>query len=427
MTTMIIKLYDLLSSIGSICAVPGFLLSERGRVRLQERFGRWNLDSGRVVWCHGASAGEVRGLIPLLPSLKKKYPQAKILLTVTSPTGLTAAGEHFDEAKILPFDSTLWIKRALKGVQVECLVIGETELWPVLLNEITSRSIPIFLVNARISDLTRTRYQKLRRLFSPSLAQVKAVAVADTVSLDRFAELGVLRSRLHVTGNAKYDTKPKIKDQQESQSLHKCFWNDDYPVLVLGSIRPGEEEFWFTSIKEHFERGETFRVIVAPRHKEKFLYFAERLEEFGLSFEKWSVLKESSQYSGAKAPVVLLDTFGDLEGAYSFATVAFIGATMINIGGHNPLEASAYRVPVAMGRYSHVVQEVAADLESAGALFRIETKTDIDNVLNMLLHNEFDLRRRGEAGYLVWQKHAGAAQRIAKVLELPAVQVGNSA
>jgi 3-deoxy-D-manno-octulosonic-acid transferase len=414
---MIVKLYDFITLIGSLLVTPFFFFHQRGKVNLKERYGDWKLGGRRFVWCHGASAGEVRGLLPLLPTLRIRFPYAEILLTVTSPTGLSVAGDKFDETRLIPFDSSVWLKRALRDVHIDCLIISETELWPCVLQQMSQASVPIFLVNARISDLTNNRYQLLRSLFAKSLSKVTAVATADLISMERFEKLGVLRSRLKLTGNAKYDTPPKIKSTEESLNLRHRFWNDDKPVLVLGSIRPGEENWWFETIADRFTAGTDFRVVVAPRHKEKFDWFASRLRDFGLEFDKWSEMKESNGARSISQKVVLLDTFGDLEGTYSFATLAFIGATMVNIGGHNPLEASAYRVPVAMGIYTHVVQEVAQDLESVGALLRIKTKADVEKCIDMLFKEESNLRERGEAGYSVWKKHSGAAKRIAQLLE----------
>ncbi len=418
----LMPLYNSVAVLASLFCGPLFYFNKRGRERLSERFGSWDMRNGpeaseKIVWLHGASAGEVKGLMPLVPYFRKHFPESRILLTVTSTTGLTQVKEGVDEARLLPFDASPWIQRATEGLTIEALIIGETELWPALFNFMAQRKVPIFCVNARISDATVSRYQRLRWFFRPLLRSVKKVCLADAASRDRFERLGVASEKLVVTGNAKYDAPPKVQSVLASQELRKRFFADDLPILVLGSIHPGEEQFWFTALQESAGSGERCNVVVAPRHREKFDFFAQKLQDFGFEYERWSAIRDADEQPKKGNHIVLLDTYGDLEGTYSFADFAFIGASIVNIGGHNPLEAAAYGVPIAMGTNVFVVADIVQDLFEANGLVTVRNLEDVDKVLDIVLHNPAEGKAMGANAREVYECHVGATQRIVDELD----------
>lgn len=388
---------------------PVFWLHPRGRIRLKERFGSWDLPPGEYVWFHGASMGEVNGLLPVLKAFRARVPEARILLTATSPTGLDRAVGAVDELRLLPFDSPPFLRRALRGVRVRLLVITETELWPALIRETSSRGAVLAWVNAFVSDYSFRRYAALRSSWCSLLERFDCILCGNDRARERLSSLGLREDALTVTGNSKYDVVPSVSSKQQALEIRKRFLSRIEPVIVLGSLRPGEEAWWFPAM---IECGSRVQFVVAPRHKEKFDYFASKLREAGISFRRWTEADASKEVG-----VVLLDAYGVLEQAYSFAQGAFIGGSLVDWGGHNPLEAACYGAPLAMGQYARNVREIVADLEQAGALVQIGVTDDARRFVAAVAEGSPELYARGEAALAVWQRHRGAAEKIVSRLQ----------
>ena len=335
---MLIKrlVYNIITFPVSLILGPVFFFHSRGRGRLLERYGSWNLSGKKVVWFHGASVGEVNGLLPIIKKTKTLWPETEILLTATSTTGLKRGEALVDYTRLLPFDSFPWVRRALSGVKIEVFIFGETEIWYELFEQLNRSNIPQIMVNARLSDHSISRYRLIRWLAAEAIKNVSRICAADSLTKERLIELGGLKDKIEVLGNAKYDTKPSVQDSAQREQIRSSLFSKNLPIIVLGSIRPGEEDIWFEPIKKKLEAGNQFQVIVAPRHPEKFNYFVEKLNQYGFEFERWTEITENA--GPTKSKFILLDTLGKLESIYSIASLAFIGGSYIDFGGHNPLE-----------------------------------------------------------------------------------------
>lgn len=395
----------------------GLMMSQRGRRRLRERFGLWGHLGDIDWWLHGASVGEVQGVIPLIKTLRNSGMQARLLLTATSPTGLDRGAPLVDETRLLPIDSPVLVRNALARFQCKRLVISETELWPCLLKEAHDAQIPVHLINARISDYTYQWYRHTAALFRPLILRCASISVADTEQLEKFVSLGVPSAKVHVTGHTKYDIEPRYPTQQARDCARQDFFpgiTHDTPLLVLGSLREGEDRVWFSAIKRARGLGLSLRVIVAPRHAERFSPFFARLQTLGVQVARWSQGVKGLQ-SGHE--VLLLDTMGVLEQAYAASDMAFVGATLVDIGGHNPLEPAMYRVPVVVGPYTSVIKELVSEMRTRRGIVEIVTEDDALNVLLQLSTNRNDLHRIGQAGYEVYATHRGAVSRVQAVIQ----------
>ena len=397
----------------------GLLCKSRGRVRCGERFGVWeksNCSEGPTIWFHGASMGEVRGLVPVIKLFKERHPTIRTLLTSTSPTGLEVARTEVDEIHILPIDTVSFHIRAIGKRNILGLIINETEVWPSLLLVARTKKIPTFLVNARISDMTIKRYEKLRFLLRESLPQFTRVLTGTKESFDRYLSLGCTESQLRIIGNSKYDG-VRVVSEGEREDFRNRFGFDSAPILCLGSIRDGEEAPWIAAIKALHNDGFKFHTIVAPRHREKFEYFATILTASNMPFTRYTTWEKRSidSYEGNK--ILLLDTYGKLLEAYSVSSIAFIGATLLNIGGHNPFEAAAQGVPVIVGPYVQNIKNEVADLARVGALTTVRDKGDIVEVLRNCFTHPKDFMQKGRQGAIQWSQHQGSALRIMEELE----------
>lgn len=407
-------LYAVAVAVLSLIIAPFFLLKARGRARLLERFGIWNLPRDTYVWFHGASMGEINGIVPVIRALRNAHPKHSILLTATSVTGLERAAGEVTQARLLPFDCQWLLRLALGRSDVKALVITETELWPAMIREAKTRGAHICLVNGIVSDYSIRWYRLFRPFVAPLLSNFDSIACASEVSRERLIELGAPANLTSVTGNTKYDLQPSVQDEAAALALKNRFFSESaYSVVVLGSLRPGEETLWFPELAASLATNPKLAVVIAPRHKEKFDFFAQRLDEFGIEFRRHS----ASSAGCDRTRVILLDTYGELEKVYSFAHTVFVGGSLVDWGGHNPLEAACYGAFLAMGPYARNVRAIVAELESCGALWRIDGPSAIRALLEEIRKAPADLAARGQAGRKVWQSHRGASEKIIARLE----------
>ncbi|RMG39496.1 MAG: hypothetical protein D6719_13205 [Candidatus Dadabacteria bacterium] len=406
--------YNNITTLLSLVAGPGFLFNPRGRKLLAQRFGDWQIALENVIWAHAASLGETNGLMPLIEKIEKEKPARNVFFTATTTTGLDKAKEKVATVRLLPFDSPIWIKRALKNLSIKSFICAEKEVWPALLSELKQRNVPCYMVNAMLSERSFRRYRRWQ-VFAEAICSFDLILAANKSSAERFRLLGVADDRITVTGSSKYDIKPSINSSSEALQLKKRFFANDAPVLVLGSFRPGEEKVWFPAIKQAYSKNFKFNLVVAPRHPEKFGYFKDKLKDYGINFSCWSNLSKAGS-APQKSHTVLLDTLGMLEKVYSFASVAFIGGTLVDFGGHNPLEAAAYGACVALGPYTGNIDELVESFKAQEGYLPVKSIQDSYSVIERMLQEPEALRKIGMNGQSVWQQNCGAVERIFNII-----------
>ena len=396
--------------------LPPFLLaSTRGRRRLLERYGVWGLDgikNAPVYWFHGASIGEVNSLLPLIERFEKSQKmQQKVLLSSTSVTGVERLSAKHIIPRLLPFDHSIFFKRALDRLNLQAFVFGETELWPNLLAYLEERDVPTAIVNARISAKSFSRYHLFGTFLSDRLTKLRAVCCATEVARQRFVTLGADPANVHVVGNSKFDVSPSL-DSSAAEALRVRLFSKRGTVVVLGSLRPGEEDYWFGAIARMQRESSALQFIIAPRHTEKFDFFANRLRSFNIEF-----MRASNLNAPANISVILLDSLGQLEQMYSIASLAFVGGTMVSVGGHSPVEAAAYGVALAGGQWRANIEEIMTELQRAGAVIDLKSECDVENMLRQLQTDPEHFVRAGIAAKTVWQQNRGVTERTQVILK----------
>ena len=406
----LMNLYHFGMTIISLIAAPFFLLSERGRFRLLERFGFWKIEKGSYVWFHGASLGEIAGLEPVVKTALEANSKLNILVTSSSSTGVEKAETFAKNVSLIPFDSMFFYSLALKNIDISTLVISETELWPGLLDYAAENKIPVQIINARISDYTIKQYSKLRWLLKPLLSKLKKVIAVNEKCSQRFASLGVPLNVINIVPNTKYD---KSKSSLIADANFNVFENN-LPTLTLGCLRPGEEKICFPAIKKALETLD-LNIIIAPRHKEKFEFFARELFKYQIPFINWTDLENSTAPQGK---VLLLNTYGKLGDAYSISDAAFIGATLVDIGGHNPLEAAAYGCYLLVGPYVSTIEELISRLESDGACKTICNTDEAYQTIKFIIESNAEVKKLGALGKKFYEEHQGVSKLVVKELGL---------
>jgi len=319
----------------------------------------------RLVWFHAASVGEVLAATPLLKALAAEANAPRILMTTTTVAGRDKAlgVAEVDAALLAPMDFYPAIRTFLRRVRPDALILVETELWPMTLRCAADAGIAIGLANGRMRERSFRRYSRLSGFFRPLLAPFARAAVQDENAAKRFAALGVSESALRVTGNVKYDQLPPAPAAVEAARarLRALGWGED-PVWIAGSTRRGEEPVLCTAHTLAAERIPSLRWILAPRHPERVREAERFLREAGIRFTRWS-----EPLAAEKNPsCLLIDELGVLPALYPCARTAFVGGTLVEIGGHNVLEPAVSGVPVLFGPHIGSVREVAEGLTASG-------------------------------------------------------------
>ena len=384
------------------------------RLRLEERFGIASIghdSAAPVIWVHAVSVGEVLAAIPLLEQLLAGYPEHQLLLTTTTPTGSQRARALFGDRVhhvYAPWDLPGSVNRFLRRTRPSLLLLMETELWPNLLHACHARGCPVVLANGRLSARSARGYARFGSITRSMLAQLTRVACQSAVDAERFLSLGLPPQSLSVTGNVKFDLQVDVAMQARAAELRRTLDADKRPVLVAASTHAGEEELVlqaFTRLRQSF--GDCLLVLV-PRHPERFDAVCALCVSQG-----WQVLRRSGGVAPAAGDAILLgDTMGELRLLFAAATVAFIGGSLVEHGGHNALEACVWGVPVLSGPHTFNFEEITGLLTAAGAMLVLQEPEQLGACLQKLLDDPVRCNEMGAAGKRVLAQNSGARERL---------------
>lgn len=365
----------------------------------------------QCIWLHGASLGEVAGLKPIVELLYRDYPWMRVVVTTTSETGKQEVEKWEFEQEVynLPFDHPWLMRRAFNRFNPFALVVAETELWPNLFFTAAKRGVRVVIVNGRISDRTFPRYRALKGFVSAMLKKVEKIFVQSSIDYDRFIALGVEPSRVQLSGSTKLARDlPVAPIEDERRALFSQLGLDpDKPCFVAGSVRTTEDEQVIRAYRAALNVVPDLQMIIAPRHPERFSRVEDLLFGFDLPFNKRSLGVPDSV-----KPVLLWDTVGELSTAYSVANFSFVGGSLVNVGGHNPFEPAAYKVPVLMGPSIQNVREMAEKLIAAGGMIVVKDVEDLAQRLVEFAQRPDQTFARGVRAFTVWQEVSRAVDVV---------------
>lgn len=369
------------------------------------------------IWVQAASVGEVGVARTLIEGLEGEGDSLSrpVLLSSTTPAGRDAAAAlrlaSLRGAIHFPLDWAPIVRRVLDAVRPRAFIAVETEIWPRLMASCGRRSIPLLLVNGRISERSFRRYRRARALLREPLAAVRAACMQTEQDAERARMLGVAADRVSVTGNMKFDAADPGTPAGEVRSLLGLPGSGGPPVLVAGSTSPGEE----TAVLDALELAgrPDLLLVLAPRHRERFDEVAALLRARNVPFVRRSSLPAQPR-GGAR--VVLLDTHGELAALYAAATVAFVGGSLVPRGGQNLIEPAARGVPVLFGPHVRHVAQVARLLSEAGAAFLVRDAAGLASRIGALLDDEAAREAAGSAGRAMIARHRGATARTLRLV-----------
>lgn len=389
----------------------GFIPSSIGSRAQQSADG----DSKRV-WFHAVSVGEFNAVFPLILEFRKKHPGAEIFISTTTGTGqeqaLRKAGE-FATVFYFPFDLPFALNSWLNVVQPHLVAIVETEIWPGFMWACASRRIPVVLLNGRLSPKSFQGYMRWKWFFSSVVNSFAGMAVQSDSEATRYAALCGRADKIEVCGNIKIDGIKAIPDSDRLALVKTLGLQSSDFVLVAGSTHEGEETPLLDLAKECRARGCPIKLILVPRHPERFARVASLIESAGFRTRKFS-RNESFQ---TEQDVYLLDTVGQLARFYSVANVAFVGGTIVSIGGHNLAEPCAYQYPVVCGPHVHKTRDIAASMKDAGALLVAQDVSHLHEVLLELRTSPEKCKKVGQSGRAWLHANEGALARTLRFLE----------
>jgi len=394
------------------------------RQRLAERFAIFATDfdtSTPAIWLHAVSVGEVLAAAPLIESLLLAYPGHRILVTTTTPTGseqvLTLFGERVFHV-YAPWDLPGAAHRFMRRTHPALLLLMETELWPNLLHYSHAGGCKILLANARLSERSARGYARFPGLTRAMLRSLDTVACQSAVDGQRFVALGLPAEALQVTGSIKFDLELDATIRARAAGLRRDFAADTRPILVAASTHRGEDEQILAAFARLRQTLDNCLLVLVPRHPERFDEVHALCEREG-----WRVLRRST---GAPPDsghdIVLGDTMGELLLLLGVASVALIGGSLVERGGHNVLEPAAWGVPVVTGPSMFNFVEISALLTGAGAMIMLDDPRELAPCLITLLGDAGRCRRMGAAGQRVVADNRGAKEQL---LALVAQELGD--
>lgn len=360
------------------------------RQRIGERFALNNQTAQSAdIWIHAVSLGEVVAATPLIEALLAK--QWRVLVTTMTPTGSQQVIKRFGSRvghQYVPYDLPWALRRFFKKTNPRLGIIMETELWPNIIHQAKRIKMPLLLVNARLSDGAFTSYKKVGFLFKPLLNQFTAIFTQSEEDAQRFITLGASAKLVQVLGNMKFDLQIQISANKESLSF-KQQWGNERTVVIAASTHDDEEKQLLSQLKKLQDAIPHVVLLFAPRHPERFqdVYQMSRTQGFRTG------LRSQSASIGIDTEVVILDSLGELLNFYQVSDYAFVGGSLVPIGGHNVLEPIAVQVPVFCGPYMNNSKAICRDLCTAGAMVMVENVAEIINAI-IKMHLSKDARQQ---------------------------------
>jgi 3-deoxy-D-manno-octulosonic-acid transferase len=403
--------------VGLVALSWRLLVRPEYREAVAERFAAFDAspEGQRVVWLHAVSVGEVISATPLVAALRERYPDDHIVVSCGTPTGRAMARTRCKEADrvvYLPYDYPLLAAAAVRRLRPALFLLLESELWPNLLRCLSRHSTPVILVNGRISRRSFPRYLRVRPLYARALSGIRRFLMQTKRDADHVRRMGAPADRIEVVGNIKYDQPVVDYPAEELQRLRRDLGlTEDAPVLLAGSTHADEEivlaRVWQTLAAEV----PGLVLVLAVRHPERAPEVVAALARMGIQAGR------KTRDDGAGKGVILLDTIGELAAHYRLATVAFVGGSLVPVGGHNPLEPAGAGVPVVYGPHVRNFDGPCAALEAAAAAVRVKGEADLAPALRRLFADPTTRKAMGEAGAAVVRENGGAVAHTVACIE----------
>jgi 3-deoxy-D-manno-octulosonic-acid transferase len=424
-------LFFIVIALGFPLIIPMVLISDKRRRTVPQRLGiarlpreltrkRPDTPEKKRVWIHALSVGEVISAIPLVKGLKMFSNTREIVFSASTKTGFDIANQYLTDTVhsifYFPYDLIFSVKHIVQRIDPAVVVIVETDIWPNFLFEMKKRQVPVILVNAKLSKKSFSGYKRFGLFAKQVFLNFFHICAQSVEDAGCFQELGVPFDRITITGNVKFDVTHQIQGSQETDSLRQSMHiQNARKVFLAGSTHPGEESMLldaFSKIKHHED---DLLLIVAPRNPERAASVFRIFYSAGYSVGLMKGLKKIS--SGKILDVIIIDTIGLLKKLYAIADIAFIGGSLVNCGGHNPLEPAAFSKPIIFGHDMSDFADISKMLLDAGGAVRVKDAKALYNALVLLIENDKRALEMGKNALGVLTANKGAVEKTIKVIK----------
>lgn len=377
-----------------------------------ERFGFYDVQSNKpVIWLHTVSVGETRAAATLVSELRACYPDHQILLTHTTPTGRATSEQLYGDDVLrvyLPYDYPLAVRRFLKHFQPQVGVLLETEVWFNLINESRRLKVPLLLLNARLSQRSADKYARFPHLVHEGLHALSLIAAQTEADAERLSSLS--GRAVPVMGNLKFDIAPPPSQQELGRRLRERF-GESRPVFLAASTREGEEVLLLEALKQ--AEIENLLTVIVPRHPQRFDEVADLIGQHGYTVQR----RSADGTIAADTQVVLGDSMGEMFAYYVACDIAFIGGSLLPLGGQNLIEAAACGKPVLIGPHTFNFTQATERSIACGAALRVQDAGELVSQLQTLLQDgERRMAMRSGAERFV-SENRGATSRAVTLIQ----------
>lgn len=445
-------LYSIFLSFAFLTLLPYFLYQAFSQKKylsnFRERLGvlpeSLRADGRPTIWIHAVSVGETLTAQPLVKALRERFPAHRLIFSTTTATGQVVARSRITEADgfcYYPFDWRFSVRKALDTIQPNAVVLMESELWPHFLRECQRRDVPVLVANGRVSDRSFRRSQKFAFWFRRMTANVTRFLMQSEADAARIQALGASAAQVIVSGNIKYDIgagHASAAIEATARALNIEFALAAAPLIVAGSTSDGEEELLLAALVEVRKTPglEQVRLLLAPRHPERFEAVAKLLDSSRFKYVRRSAYVPQVETAGIgglaalpsakklapQADVILLDSIGELASLYRYASVVFVGGSLLPKGGHNILEPARDAKPIIVGPFMENFREITAEFLRHDAVVQLQGASDSELIAALqqswreLLTDETRAQRLGQNARATVEANRGATAKTVAVL-----------
>lgn len=417
--------YDLLLFFLALCVLPKFLYQRfkfgKYRSSLKQRFGigfpLFDKSSKRLIWIHAVSMGETKAVAPLAKMIKEAHPNSILMISSITETGHNEAQKSMpfaDYHVYLPFDFSWILRPIIKKLKPDFVILCETDFWYNFMSLSKENGAVIALVNGKLSEKSLKRFNSVpfftKRLFS----LIDHFCLQSERYKERLLNLGVPQEKIEVTGNIKLDGNcAHLSDQELKEWQDKLKISSKAKVIVAGSTHHPEEGILIDTVQSLWKKDPNLKLILVPRHPERFSAVAELLQSRKVPFVKYSEIGKAS----GRENVLLIDAMGMLRTCYQLASIAFVGGSLTSkVGGHNILEPSWYGKPVVFGPFMHTQLDLVDVIKEYDAGIQAPSEKLEETFLSLLESKETS-QKIGKAGLTLVSAMQGATERTFKSLE----------
>ena len=414
-------LYNIVTIAAAVVLLPVILVAlavvPKFRAGIFTKLGFYDIKldhNKQTIFFHAVSVGEVNAVEQLIKSTRQAFPEANIVLSTTTKTGQEIAHKKLektvDAITYFPFDFFFSVNAFLNSVKPDKIIIAETEIWPDFVYLAKRRNIPVYIVNGRLSPHSYNGYKKFSFFFKPVLAQYKGIFMQTQGDVERILNVGADPEITKFMGNLKFDIKPTMNAQQITELANSIKLNGAR-LIVAASTHKGEDEIVLGAFKTLKSEFPDIKLLLAPRHPERYEKVTQLLEETGMAFGK-----RSQGDTFENNDIIMLDTMGELMKMFSISHLAFIGGSFSNTGGHNPLEANIWGKPVVSGECVFNFKDIYAYLTQTNAAKLSSSEQELTEDMKKLLCDCDFYKKACEDTHKIFDENSGAVEFVINVL-----------